>query len=162
MTEAARNCTRFDTSATLKPVLEPTDYFQPVGNTGRVICGILCTIFSALVLLFGVTLGLEVLRGPATNSKFNFTWPYPAVIIGIGLFVGYFGWRLLRGTTAANGVTSMPTRFLQFCGALMLLAGVCMLFSGRWSVIMIGGPPGICLLLLPKLLPRKRDQIPKE
>jgi hypothetical protein len=146
-------------------VLQPKDYFQPVGNTGRVICGILCAIFSALVLLLGVAMGLDVWRGPAPNSQVHLTWHYPAVIIVIGFFVSYFSWRLLRGTTAANGVTSMPTWWLQCCGALMLLAGVSMLFAGKgswWSVIMIGGPPGLCLLVLPKIIPRKRDQIPKE
>ena len=91
-----------------------TDYLRPVGKTGRVVAGILCTFFSALFLLVGVVFGLDALR-PKIDSPGDSSWTAATIVIGIGLFMGFFGWRILRGTNSANGVTSTPTWFLQLC-----------------------------------------------
>jgi len=136
--------------------MDEADYLQPVGRTGSLICAVLCTLLSVAFLFFGGWMWLENLHGQKGPG-----WEIATGMMGVGLFVGFIAWRLAREKNSSNGVTSLPSWFLQFCGGLLLLAAVTLTYSwsaGWLSTLMIALPAGLFLMLLPRRFAKRHQQ----
>ncbi len=58
------------------------------------------------------------------------------VLAMIGFATAYISWRLLRHHASANGVTVMPTWFIQLFGILFFV-GLCLVAYQRRSAVLV-------------------------
>ena len=69
------------------------------------------------------------------------------VIAVLGAAAAFIAWRLVRQHLAANGVTVMPTWFIQLFGILFLV-GLCFVSYYRGSVLFMAEGVVVCLAMI--------------
>jgi type III secretory pathway component EscS len=132
-------------------------YTAPVRNPIRWLAviglGLASPLFAAIVaIMVGVLLNEKKLQ-PDDVAK----------LVGIITLMSFLcfasGWmcvRIFRGQQSRNGVTLMPTWFLQVCGGLMVVGGIWMTWLGGAPMKLIAGWVflGVGMLFLPVYLPK--------
>jgi hypothetical protein len=89
----------------------------------RVACAIAITLAAVLFALMFAALCVEAVRRHEL-SKHELGLPIALAIVGLlTLFSTHISWKLWRGRVSPNGVTIMPTWFIQSFG-LFYLAGI--------------------------------------
>jgi len=89
------------------------DYLQPVGRAWRIASILGCALASVICLLVSLMLGTDMIRRRSFDYEGKPLWIGVPVFGFIGVAAGFIAWRLLRRQVAANGVTVMPTWFIQ-------------------------------------------------
>ena len=87
----------------------------------RIACAAATSVGAAVFLLMFVGLCAEAVRRHEFSSH---EWGLPIALGIIGLltfFCAHIAWRLWRGSLSANGVTFMPTWFIQMFGVFFLV-----------------------------------------
>src|SRR5438045_4215885 len=110
------------------------DYLQPIGRAWRITSIVGCTFTSIICLLLSLLLWTDMIRRHSLDYAGKPLWMGAAGIGVIGVAAAFIAWRLVRRLAAANGVTLMPTWFIQLFGVL-LLVGLCFVAYHRGSVL---------------------------
>jgi hypothetical protein len=98
-----------------------SDYLQPVARGWRVASIIGCTLSAIICLLLSVWMWTDMIQRQSFEYDGKPLW-MGAILIGvIGAAAAFIAWRLLPRHTAANGVTVLPTWFIQLFGVLFLV-----------------------------------------
>lgn len=107
------------------------DFYAARSTSCRLICGLASrapfswqhSIGAALFLLMFLALCIEAVRSHIFASN-ELGLPIALAIIGVLTFFSiHIAWRLWRGSLSSNGVTLMPTWFIQAFG-VFFLAGI--------------------------------------
>ncbi len=123
------------------------DYLQPVGRAWRIASIVGCTATSLICLLLSLLLWTDMFRRHSIDYEGKPLW-IGAVIVGlIGLAAGFIAWRLVCGHAAANGVTVMPTWFIQLFGVFFLVGSCFVAYYQRTGLFMVEGVL-VCLAMI--------------
>ncbi len=133
------------------------DYLQPVVRAWRITSIVGCTLTALICLLLSLMLWTDMIRRHSFEYEGKPLWMGAAVVGGVGVAAAFIAWRLLRRRAAANGVTVMPTWFIQLFG-LLLLVGLCFVAYHRGSVLFMFEGVFICLAMIfvGRLIARRR------
>lgn len=123
------------------------DYLQPVGRAWRITSIVGCTLTSIICLLLSLMLWTDMIRRHSFDYEGKPLWMGGAVVGVIGIAAGFIAWRLVRRQAAANGVTVMPTWFIQLFGVL-LLSGLCFVAYHQDSTLFLFEGVFICLAMI--------------
>ena len=111
-----------------------TDYLQPVSRACRTTSIVACTAASIICLLLSLLMWTDMICRRSFDYEGKPLWLGAIAVAVIGFAAAFIAWRLVRRQVAANGVTVMPTWFIQFFGVL-LLTGSCLVAYQRGSVL---------------------------
>lgn len=120
------------------------DYLQPVGRAWRITSIIGCTLASLICLLVSLLLWTYMIQRRSLDYEGKPLWMSAAFVGAIGVAAAFIAWRLVRRHVSANGVTVMPTWFIQYFGVL-LLAGLCFVAYHRGTALFMVEGVFICL-----------------
>lgn len=123
------------------------DYLQTVGKAWRVTSIAGCMLSSIVCLIVSLVLWTDMFHRNSFEYEGKPLWMGAAVVGVIGIATGWISWRLVRRHAAANGVTVMPTLFIQLFGVL-LLGGLCLAAYHRKSGLLLGQGVSICLAMI--------------
>lgn len=123
------------------------DYLQPVGSAWRIASIVGCTLTSIICLLLSVLLWTDMIRRHSLNYEGKPLWMGGAVVGVIGVAAAFIAWRLVRRHAAANGITVMPTWFIQLFGVLLLF-GLCIVAYHRGTALFMVEGVVVCLAML--------------
>jgi len=135
------------------------DYLQSVGKAWRITSIVGCTLVSIVCLLLSLMLWTDMFRRHSFEYEGKPLWMGAAVVGVIGIAAGSIAWRLVRRQVAANGVTVMPTWFIELFGVL-LLGGLCLVAYHRDSMLFLYEGVSICLAMIfvGRNIARRRSQ----
>jgi hypothetical protein len=100
------------------------DYLIPVGRAWRIASIAGCTLTSLICLVLSLLLTTDMIRRHSLHYEGKPLWIGAAVVGLIGVAAAFIAWRLVRGHAAANGITVLPTWFIQ-CFGVLWLTGLC-------------------------------------
>ncbi len=123
------------------------DYLQPIGRKWRIASIVGCTLTAIFCLLLSLMLWTDMIRRHSLDYEGRPLWLAGAVVGIIGGAAGFIAWRLVRRQAAANGVTLMPTWFIQLFGVL-LLGGLCFVAYHQDSALFLFEGVFICLAMI--------------
>ncbi len=124
-----------------------TDYLQPVGRVWRIVNIVGCTLTSIICLLLSLLLWTDMIRRDSLDYEGKPLWIGAAVVGLIGAAAAFIAWRLVRRHAASNGITVMPTWFIQLFGVVLLL-GLCFVAYHRGSALFVVEGVFICLAMI--------------
>jgi hypothetical protein len=124
-----------------------TDYLQPVGKAGRITSIVACTMAAIIFLLLSLLMWADMIRRHSLDYEGKPLWVGASFVGAIGVAAGFIAWRLVSRQAAANGVTMMPTWFIQ-CFGVLLLAGLCFTAYYRHYVLFLFEGVSICLAMI--------------
>jgi len=123
------------------------DYLQPVGRAWRITSIVGCTLTSIICLLLSLLLWTDMIRRHSLDYEGKPLWMGATVVGVIGVAAAFIAWRLVRRHAAANGVTVMPTWFIQLFG-VFLLSGLCFVAYHGGSILFMVEGVFICLAMI--------------
>jgi hypothetical protein len=123
------------------------DYLQPVGKALRIMSIIGCSLTSIICLLLSLKLWNDMIRRHIFTYDGKPLWIGAAIIGALGIAAGFIAWRLVRRQAAANGVTVLPTWFIQLFGIFFLI-GLCFVAYDRHSVLPVFEGVFICFAMI--------------
>ena len=137
------------------------DYLQPVGKAWRLTSIVGCTLAAFLCLLLSLLFWTDMIQRHSFEYEGKPLWVGAAVVTLFGLAAAFIAWRLLCRHASANGVTVMPTWFIQFFGVL-LLVGLCFVAYHKGSTMFMIEGVFICLVMIfigRRIAKRQRDKL---
>ena len=123
------------------------DYLQPVSKAWRTLSLVACTFASIICLLLSLMLWTDMLRRRSIEYEGKPLWIAGVLIAVVGIAAAFIAWRLARRNAAANGITVLPTWFIQLFGVLLLL-GLCFTAYLRGSPLFILEGVFVCLAMI--------------
>jgi len=124
-----------------------TDYLQPVGRAWRIASIVGCTLTSIICVLLSLLLWTDMIRRHSLRYEGKPLWIGAAMVGFIGAAAAFIAWRLVRHHAASNGITVMPTWFIQLFGVLLLL-GLCFVAYHRGNAVFVVEGLFICLAMI--------------
>jgi hypothetical protein len=124
-----------------------TDYLKPVGKAGRIMSILACTLAAIVCLLLSLLMWTDMIRRHSFDYEGKPLWIGASFVGVIGVAAGFIAWRLVCRQAAANGVTMMPTWFIQFFG-ILLLGGLCVTAYYRHYVLFTFEGVSLCLAMI--------------
>jgi len=124
-----------------------TDYLQPVGRAWRIASIVGCTVASIICLLLSVILWTDMIRRHSFLYEGKPIWMGAAILGVIGVAAAFIAWRLVRQHTSVNGVTVLPTWFIQLFGVIFFV-GFCFAAHERRSPIFLIEGALICSAMI--------------
>jgi hypothetical protein len=132
---------------------------QKLDNILRRGCALLMSVASALLVFIFVGLCVYEVRRQAASSNDPGFYSALALLATLAFFSGHASWRLWRGALSCNGVTLMPTWFVQAFGVLVLIGiaytGYC---NPRWWIFAVGAIIAYGVIRFPKSLAETRKR----
>ena len=132
-----------------------TDYLQPVGPWGRRLDLLAClatTFVGAAVTAF---VSGTLIRERVVLHQGKPVWLGVGVVALLTAAAGWLSIRLWSGGRA-DGVTLMPTWFIEVFGALLLASAVGLLFTEQWRLVSLEGVGAALAMLLIRRQVRKQ------
>ena len=123
------------------------DYLQPVGRAWRITSIVGCTLTSTICLLLSLLLWTDMIRRHSLDYEGKPLWVGAAIVGFIGIASAFIAWRLIRRHAAANGVTVMPTWFIQLFG-VFVLGGLCFVAYHQGSLLFMTEGVFICSAMI--------------
>src|SRR5437016_2674852 len=124
-----------------------TDYLQPVGRAWRIASIVGCTLTSIICVLLSLLLWTDMIRRHSLRYEGKPLWVGAAIVGFIGIAAAFIAWRLIRRHAAANGVTVMPTWFIQLFG-VFVLGGLCFVAYHQGSLLFMTEGVFICSAMI--------------
>lgn len=127
--------------------LSMVDYLEPVGRAWRIASIVCCTIASIICLLLSIVFWTDMIQRNNFHYQGKPLWIGVATISVVGIFTAFIAWRLVCRYTAANGITILPTWFIQLCGVLFLISQ-CFIAYHKGNVLFLIEGVSICLAMI--------------
>jgi hypothetical protein len=132
---------------------------QKLENILRCACAFLLTMAAAVLVFIFVGLCVyEARHHKAGGDELGFFGAL-VLVAALAFFSGFASWKLWRGGLSSNGVTLMPTWFIQAFGAFVL-AGIA--YTGycnpSWSIMAVGVVIAYAVIYYPKSLAEARKR----
>jgi len=109
------------------------DYLQSAGRLWRFSCIAASLLAAAMSLSASAFMWYHMFKEGAFQFDGKPLWIGVLILTVVGLAAGFIALRLIRASTASNGVTTMPTWFIQSFGALLLVGvGAVAYDRGDW------------------------------
>jgi hypothetical protein len=136
-----------------------TDYLRPVGPAWRRLALIVCVPASLVCGTLTLLLVLDMIHRGSPEIQGKPLWVAACVLGVLALSSRWIVVRLWRGTIA-NGVTLMPVWFIEVFGALLLMACIWLLISGRWAFGLSAAlGVAVSMLLIRRQVRRRRHEM---
>lgn len=134
------------------------DYLQRAGKGWRIACAAAITAAAlAFVAIFGL---LCVMAYKEDGFRRNNTGLITALaLMALFAFCSFhLAWRLWRGSVSRNGVTSMPTWFIQLFGVCFLAGAIVVALSGGNKVSLIENTSiGLTMIFVGRNIARRKQ-----
>ena len=138
------------------------DYLQPVSKIWRILSILACALASFLSLLTSLWLWTDMIQRQSLQYDGKPLWVGAVTISVIGISTAFIAWRLLCHHYAGNGVTSLPTRFIQLFGIVLLVGLGCVAYyKGKTSFIIEGISICLAMIFVSRNI-AKRQRLPRK
>jgi hypothetical protein len=106
------------------------DYLKSAGKNWRIACAVACTFATILFLLFfGILCAMAYEQHGFHRDNLGL-FVALSIMAFLGSYTSYLAWRLWRGSVSRNGVTTMPTWFIQIFGVWFLVGAIAVAATG--------------------------------
>ncbi len=123
------------------------DYLKPVTRTWKLAAILACVLASVVCLLLSLVLWTEMIQKQVFSYEGKPLWIGGVVLSVLGLASGFCGWRLACRRASANGVTLLPTWFIQMFGMLFLIGQLVVVYAMGPAFLSIEGIL-VCLAMI--------------
>jgi hypothetical protein len=106
------------------------DYLKSAGKGWRIACAIACTFATVLFLLFFVLLCVMAYQQHGFHRDALGFAAALLIMAFLGSYTSYLAWKLWHGSVSRNGVTTMPTWFIQIFGVWFLAGAIAVAAAG--------------------------------
>jgi len=113
------------------------DYLQKAGKGWRITCAIACTFAAMLFLLFFVILCVQASHQNLFNSDGMGFLAALLIMALLCYFTVFLAWRLWSGSQSKNGITAMPTWFIQMFGVCFLVGSAIVAITGGSKITFV-------------------------
>ena len=123
------------------------DYLDPVSKVARISSIVCCTMASVICLLLSILFWTDMIQRNNFHYQGKPLWIGVASISVVGIFCAFIAWRLICRHTAANGITVLPTWFIQLFGVLLLI-GLCFASYLNGNVLFLVEGISLCMAMI--------------
>ncbi|MGH8161054.1 MAG: hypothetical protein ACRESR_02655 [Gammaproteobacteria bacterium] len=137
------------------------DCLQPAGRISRIACCVASGIAAVASGFLSALLWADMIR----EGRFTFggkpLWVSAVVLTAISITAAFITYRLARGRNAPNGVTILPSRFIESFGVFFLLVVVIVAYDrGDWMFAAKASSVGLAMVFVGRNSARRKNTKP--